>query len=187
MAEKVLLVCTSTTSNVSRAVGVLRQKAFQSPQIDLLCRALELPDYEKNPNVRHVLVFPHRQEYWAALKLWGQILRERYNVVAVLWCLDPGRFKAKLFAFLCGGRRLLIFNENLDCEYLKPRYLMAIMSSRGRDGTLLPKTWKSLFRRLLEGGFLGFIRLLMFPFRILFLVLLVAELFFVRSIKSIFH
>jgi len=187
MAEKVLLVCTSTAPNVSRAIGVLRDAAFQSPQIDLLCTAAELRDYEKKPHVRNVLVFPHRQEYRAALRLWRRILEERYSAVAVLWCLDSGRSKAKLFAFLCGGRHLLVFNENLDCEYLKPGYLRAIISARAREGKLLPRSWGRLFGRPLEGGFWGIIRLLMFPLRFLVLCILVAEIFFSRSKKSSFH
>jgi hypothetical protein len=47
MAEKVLLVCTSTASNVRKAIGVLKSVLFQSSQIDLLCKSSELPEYEK--------------------------------------------------------------------------------------------------------------------------------------------
>jgi len=181
MAEKVLLVCTSTIPNVKRAIGILHADVFRSPQIDLLCSSAELVDYERQLDIQNVLVFPHRQEYRAALRLWKRILKERYNVVAVLWCLDPERSKAKFFAFLCGSRRLLVFNENLDCAYLKPGYLKAIVSARARDGRLLPKSWSNLVQRPLQSGFWRILRFLLLPLRFVILMVAAGSLFLSKS------
>ncbi len=61
MAEKVLLVCTSTPPNVRKAIGILMSVGFRSPQIDLLCKSIEIQEYEKKVPIQHVWVFPNRQ------------------------------------------------------------------------------------------------------------------------------
>ena len=67
---------------------------FRSPQIDLLCNSAELLEYEEEPQIQNVWVFPNRQEYWAALQLWRRIRKESYDVVAVLWCQDAERARS---------------------------------------------------------------------------------------------
>jgi len=179
MVEKVLLVCTSTAPNVRKAIGVLKSVVFRSPEIDLLCKASELPEYEKKEPIQNVWVFPKRQEFRAALKLLSRIRKEKYDVIAVLWCLDAEHAKAKCFAFLCGGKRLLVFNENLDCEYLKTSYLKAIISARARKGALLHHSLTRRIQGPLHSGYWGVIRLLSLPLR--FVILLITAGFLVCS------
>lgn len=184
MAERVLLVCTSTASNVRKAIGVLKGVLFRSSQIDLLCKSSELAEYEKEEPLQNIWVFPNRQEYRAALKLWRRIRKESYDVVAVLWCQDAERAKAKCFALLCGGKRLLIFNENLDCEYLKTDYLKAIVLARTREGRRLPQSWVQRIRKPLYTGYWSGMRLLLLPLRFVILVIMTGTLFCSRLKKN---
>ena len=187
MAERVLLVCTSTIPHVTRALGILHDSVFRSPQVDLLCSSAELLDYEGQPQIQKVLVFPHRQEYWAALQLCRRIRKASYDVIAVLWCQDAERARTKTFALLCGGKRLLVFNENLDCEYLKPSYLKAIVTSRARQGYLWPKSWIGFVQSWLQSGAWGVMRVLLFPIRFFVICFLVAAIYLTKSKKITFH
>ncbi|MFN8005700.1 MAG: hypothetical protein U0V70_01460 [Terriglobia bacterium] len=170
MSETVLLVCTSSPPNVNTAMKILRGAIFQSPQIDLLCFPSEISHYEEPFPVRSVMVFPRRGDYAAAVKLCRRIRKTKYDVVAALWCREAGRSQAKGFAFLCGGRRLLVFNENLDCDYLKPSYLLAILSSRLREGTLLPRRWPQRIQASLRIGLWGISRFVLAPLRLMILL-----------------
>jgi hypothetical protein len=184
MAEKVLLVCTSTASNVRKAIGVLKGVLYRSPQIDLLCKSSELAEYEKEEPLQNIWVFPKRQEYRAALKLWRRIRKESYDVVAVLWCQDTERAKAKCFALLCGGKRLLIFNENLDCEYLKTSYLKAIILARTWEGRRLPQSWSQRIRKPVYTGYWASMRLLFLPVRFVILLIASGSLFYSKLIHK---
>src|SRR5215510_9863613 len=130
MPEKVLLVSSSTETNVNTALLALKSRLFPDPQLDLLCSLAELSCFEGRTELRQILVFPHRRDLSMALKMLYRVWREKYDVVAMLWCLDAHRFRPKLFALLCGGRRLLVFNENLDCNYLTPKFLRALVVAR---------------------------------------------------------
>ncbi len=184
MFEKVLLVCTSTESKITGAVSVLREKVFKAPRIDLLCTLRELALYERCGDYRKVLVFPPRYQVGAILSLRARIRRERYHAVVVLWCLDPGRSRPKLFALACGWPRLLVFNENLDCDYLGPRFLWRLWSSRARDGKLFPPSWaQALFQPARVGG-LEILRLLFSPVRLILLLAFTAGLYLECILKN---
>ena len=106
MADKVLLVCSSTPANVRRAIQRFPNDAvFQDYDLDLLCTAGDLPELEAWTQIRQRLVFPKRNNYSAAARLWSRVVRERYAVVVVLWCLEPGKTLAKIFPLLCLGRQ----------------------------------------------------------------------------------
>ena len=177
MPEKVLLVSTSTESNVNKALLALKTRLFPGSQLDLLCSSAELLFFEGRRELHQVLVFPHRRDLSMALRLLFGVWREKYDVVAVLWCLDAGRSRPKLFALLCGSRRLLVFNENLDCDYLSPKFLKSLVVGRAYNGSL---TGNSLIAALLvplKDGYWGLLRILIFPIRLLILLLSVLGLY----------
>ena len=177
MFEKVLLICTSTEAKIAGAVSVLTEKVFKAPRIDLLCTLRDLPLFERSGDFREVLVFPPRYQLSAILSLRARIRRERYHAVVVLWCLDPGRSRPKLFALSCVWPRLLVFNENLDCDYLGPRFLWRLWSSRARDGKLFPSSWaQALFQQVGSGG-LEVLRLVFSPVRLILLLACTAGLY----------
>jgi hypothetical protein len=178
MPEKVLLVCTSVPANVRRAIARFPQhQVFSNYELDLLCQGREFAEFQSWQNVRRVLVFPRRRECATAIRLWWKIVRERYSVVAVLWCLEPERWLANAFALLSMGRRILVFNENLDCAFLSPSFLLSFFRGRIQSGSLDRSFWGRILLAPLKHGSRGLLRLIVSPVRFLVLLILVAELF----------
>ncbi len=177
MSKKILLVCTSTAANVRRAIDRFPQdEVFLDHQLDLLCTSGDLPDYQSWPNVRRRLLFPKRRDYWAAFRFWWSIFQQEYAVVVVLWCLDPGRKLSKLFALLCNGRRVLVFNENLDCAFLSLGWLRSFLSARAQAGAFDGSTIGKALVIPIKHGAKGIAPVLLFPVRLLILLICVAAL-----------
>ena len=135
MPDKVLLVCSSTAANIQKAREILRRRSsFDRPEFHLLCSPSDLPYLQKAPPARRVWVFPHRRDLGNGFRLWLRILRQRYRAVAVLWCGDRPRLRPKLFALACGGRRILVFDEHLECSPLSATLLGRLLAARARRG-----------------------------------------------------
>ena len=133
MPDKVLLVCSSTAANIQKAREILRRRtSFDRPEFHLLCSPSDLPYLQKAPPARRVWVFPHRRDLGNGFRLWLRILRQRYRAVAVLWCGDRARLRPKLFALACGGRRILVFDEHLECSPLSATLLGRLLAARAR-------------------------------------------------------
>jgi hypothetical protein len=181
MPEKVLLVSSSTEANVSSALLALKTRLFPDSQLDLLCSLAELSYFEGRTELHQILIFPHRRDLSMALKILYRIWREKYDVVAMLWCLDTHRFRPKFFALLCGGRRLLVFNENLDCNYLTPKFLKALVVARAYDGSLSGNSLISAALVPLKDGYWGLLRILIFPIRLLILIFSILGLYIGRA------
>ena len=146
MVNKVLLVCSSTPPMVRTAIERFpNDTVFQNYDLDLLCTAADVPELERWTEVRQLLVFPKRREYWAAVRLWTQVVRERYAVVVVLWCMESGKTLAKAFAMLCLSRRILVFNENGDCAFLSLPFLWSFTKARIQSGAFDNSLWIRAF------------------------------------------
>jgi hypothetical protein len=182
--EKVLVVSSSTETNVGKALLVLKTRLFPDSKLDLICSLAELGSFESRRELRQILVFPHRRDWSMALRLLVRIWEEKYDVVAVLWCLETNRFRPKLFAFLCGSRRLLVFNEHLDCNYLSPRFVKALVAARASNGSLTGSSLLSAVLVPLKDGYWGLLRILIFPLRVLILLLLVLGLYLRRVFRT---
>ena len=170
MPDKVLLVCSSTAANIQKAREILRRRSsFDRPEFHLLCSPSDLPYLQKAPPARRVWVFPHRRDLGNGFRLWLRILRQRYRAVAVLWCGDRARLRPKLFALACGGRRILVFDEHLECSRLNASLLGRLLAARARR-----RRWNAgpvgrmLLSPLAAAGFLA--RWLLVPVRFLLLV-----------------
>ena len=170
MPDKVLLVCSSTAANIQKAREILRRRSsFDRPEFHLLCSPSDLPYLQKAPPARRVWVFPHRRDLGNGFRLWLRILRQRYRAVAVLWCGDRPRLRPKLFALACGGRRILVFDEHLECSRLNASLLGRLLAARARR-----RRWNAgpvgrmLLSPLAAAGFLA--RWLLVPVRFLLLV-----------------
>jgi len=183
MSEKILLVCTSSESNVEKALGILKERLFQNPQLDFLCTATEWPYLETIGGFRQGFVFPSRRDFGAALKLWRRLTRQKYDVITVLWCLDLGRFRSKLFALCCGGRRILVFNEHLDCDYLSLRFLKNLLVARASNGTLARGALGRAVLTPLSVGYRGVLRAAFFPLRLIILLLAVAGMYLGKRLR----
>jgi hypothetical protein len=183
MAEKVLLVCTSSESNVAKALKVLKERLFQNSELDFLCTATESSYLETKGDFRQGFVFPGRYDFGAALELWRRVTRQKYDVITVLWCMDLGRFRSKLFALCCGGRRILVFNEHLDCDYLSLRFLMNLLMARAFNGTLARGALGRAVLIPFRVGYWGVLRAAFFPLRLLILLLVVAGLYLEKKVR----
>jgi len=182
MPEKVLLICTSTPVNIRKALGRFpNEVTFQQYVLDLLCTSRDLMGFADWPGVRQVLVFPKRKAYGAAFQLWMRILRQRYDVVVVFWCMEPGRALAKAFALVCNGRRVLVFNENIDCAFLSFSFAMSLLRARIQSGAFEGSRITRAFLPALKLGTSGVLRLAMFPVRLVVLLISVALLYLLKD------
>ena len=183
MPDKVLLVCSSTAANIRRARENLCGRApSDRPELHLLCSSSDLPYLNKEPAAGRIWVFPHRRDLAGGFRLWRRIRRQRYREVAVLWCGEAGRLRPKLFALACGGRRILVFDERLECAPLSPALLGRLLAARARrrwrprrPGRVLPPARVLLEplaagMRLLAAGLRLLAQWLLIPVRFLLLV-----------------
>lgn len=185
MGNKVLLVCTSTQENVRRAVERFpNDHVFLDYELDLLCLAAEADGFRPWPNLRRLLIFPKRKQVAAAFRLWRNLVRERYSIVAVLWCLEPGRSLAKAFALMALGRRILVFNENLDCAFLSLSFLHSFLRARIASGAFAGSFLGRALLATLRHGARGIFRLAASPVRVLVLLILIADLFVGRRSRG---
>ena len=184
MPDKVLLVCSSTAANIQKAREILRRRtSFDRPEFHLLCSPSDLPYLQKAPPARRVWVFPHRRDLGNGFRLWLRILRQRYRAVAVLWCGDRARQRPKLFALACGGRRILVFDERLQCSPLSATLLGRLLAARARRhrwnagplGRVLAVARVLLWPLAAGAGLLA--RWLLIPVRFLLLVAAVLALY----------
>ena len=184
MPDKVLLVCSSTAANIQKAREILRRRtSFDRPEFHLLCSPSDLPYLQKAPAARRVWVFPHRRDLGKGFRLWLRILRQRYRAVAVLWCGDRARQRPKLFALACGGRRILVFDERLQCSPLSATLLGRLLAAHARRhrwnagplGRVLAVARVLLWPLAAGAGLLA--RWLLIPVRFLLLVAAVLALY----------
>ena len=133
MPDKVLLVCSSTAANIRRARENLCGRApSDRPELHLLCSSSDLPYLNKEPAAGRIWVFPHRRDLAGGFRLWLRIRGQRYREVAVLWCGEAARLRPKLFALACGGSRILVFDERLQCAPLSLSLLGRLLAVRAR-------------------------------------------------------
>jgi len=182
--EKALLVCTATESQVASALEILREKLSSGARVDLLSSPANLSFYASLAGDRRCYVFPRRSERFAAWKLLQQLRSEKYEVVAVLWSLHDAPLAAKIWPLFCAGRRILVFNENLDCDFLSISFLRRFLAYRLRSPGLGERSWAGPLLRFLGQGYWGMLRLLLFPLRLLCLLVAVGALFLFNPKKN---
>jgi hypothetical protein len=154
---------------------------FQHYDLDLLCTAGDVRELETCTQVRQLLVFPKRREYWAAARLWAHVVRERYAVVVVFWCMESGKTLAKAFALLCLGRRILVFNENGDCGFLSRAFVWSFTKARIQSGAFDGSLWVRVFVSPVKQGAWGLLRLALFPLRLMVLLASVCLLYLAKD------
>jgi len=180
MNENILLIVSSSAPNIFLAIDRLRTQVYSNPRIDLLCTLTDLSSYEGNSRIRQILIFPPRREWRSIYRLRRRIGREGYQVVAVLWDGQESRIRPKIFALACGFRRLLVFNEHLDCNYFRAPFLYHWLRARWKW-----PDWRGIRRHKFSVSPLFYflkvlLRQLLFPVRLLVLLVLAGELGFRR-------
>ena len=183
MPDKVLLVCSSSSANIRQAREILRGRSpSDRPELHLLCSPSDLPYLQPEPAPGRIWVFPHRRDLASGFRLWLRIRSQRYREVAVLWCGDSARLRPKLFALACGGGRILVFDERLECAPLNLSLLGKRLAARARrrwrpwrPGRVLPPARVLLEplaagARVLAAGLRLLAQWLLLPVRFLLLV-----------------
>ncbi len=111
-----LVVQSGNTDLLSKAVRVIAEKLYPGCRMTYLCdnRHQCLPE-DGIPNLEKRIVT--KPGLVRALFYLLRLRRLRYDVVAVFFSGEGGYFKHKIMAVLCRKKKLLIFNENVDCFF----------------------------------------------------------------------
>ena len=117
---------------------------------------------------------------WRHLK---NLRRQKFDAIVLFMTGNPSYRKIKLFAFLLGVplRRILIFNESLDCFFFNWNQWLALVSHRINDRPHLDIKIKGIHH--LAPPISSATKLVLFPFRFLWLLLVWARLR-ISGIKS---
>ena len=184
MPEKVLLVCSSNSTNFRKAVNCLSTRPiFDKPELYFLCSLNDLQDLRQIQEAKKIWVFPHRRDLWNGIGLWLKIFKQRYDAVVVFWCLDRGRLLQKIFALTLGIQRILVFNENLDCAFLNFSFLKRFIVARIHDGHLTFKFSARSLIMALKKIIHTCLRILVLPIGLIALVGAVITLYLKKSLS----
>ena len=167
MNEKILVVNTASVEKAARAIETISHKIFEKPIITVLCTDEFADTFRRNQLVTSVDVYNPKEKFYEIIRLLLKTRKRRYDVVTVLYCLDTKRYIMKSLPFLFGAKKVLIFNENLDCAFASLKFLYAFFRARLRDGTLVA----SLPPLIKSGGASLPAKMVFFPFVFLYLAL----------------
>lgn len=168
--DKVLLVATSSAANVLQALETVTQRVFVNARVEVLSTLADWPGYAGKPEIARLLVFPSRHDWRSIYQLRQNIRQQGYRAIAVLWCRQSKWTLPKLFALACAMRHLLVFNENLDCDFLRPRFLLRLLKARLSSE---PSQWAGISGGMARSVLLllgNVIRTALFPVRVLVLL-----------------
>jgi hypothetical protein len=130
--ERVLVIQSAEPFYVLSALERLRKKPlFTNPRFTLFCRNLPeiVNSFHANSTLQRVIVHSKAQNVW---KHWRNLRNERFDAIILFLTGNPSYWKVKIFAFLLGTRRILIFNETSDCFFFNFHQWLALMTHRVR-------------------------------------------------------
>jgi ADP-heptose:LPS heptosyltransferase len=172
--ERILVVQSADASGVLRALDRLRQAPlFANPRYTVFCR--DLPEtvtkFQHHSMVYETRLHTRTHNSWGHLRL---LRRQHYDAVVLFLTGEPGYWKIKCFAFLLGAKHKVVFNENNDCFYFQWKAWSRLLSHRmaSRSGISAHAGWKTQVAGLL----LKLIKLLCFPFRFVWLLMIWMQL-----------
>ena len=130
--EKILLIQSAEPAYVLSALERLEKKPlFVNPQFSIFCR--NKPEiahrFEGNPMLSQIIAHCETRNSWTHLR---NLRKQRFDAVVLFLTGDPSYWKVKLFAFLLGTRRILIFNESTDCFFFNIHQWLALIAHRVR-------------------------------------------------------
>ncbi len=137
MNEKILVVNTASVEKVTRAIEAISHKIFEKPIITVLCTDAFADAFRQNPLVSSVDIYNPKERFHEIIRLLIKMRKRRYDVATVLYCLDTKRYVMKSLPFLFGAKRVLIFNENLDCAFATLKFLYLFFRARIKNGTFI--------------------------------------------------
>lgn len=161
--ERILVLQSAEPEVMAPILETLSERElFYDPQLTLFLRNEERyrAYFADKPYVKQLQMHTRMANAWAHLR---RLRGARYDAVILFLTGDPSYWKMKYFAFLCGARRLLIFNENLDCFFFTPRAFLRFLLNRWRRAGAHASPPLSVLAKIL--------RPLIFPFRFAYLLL----------------
>lgn len=164
MNERVLVVNTAGVEKVTRAIETISHKLFEKPIITVLCTDEFADAFRQNKLVSSVDVYNPNEKFDEIIRLLIKMRKMRYDITTVLYCLDTKRYLIKSLPFLFGAKRVLIFNENLDCAFASLKFLYLFLRARLKNGTLITSLPACQLASLPA-------KLIFFPFLFLYLAL----------------
>lgn len=117
--SEVLLIQTEDDETTSKAIRItVSGKVVPNKKIAILCSQEKQSLFEKNPFLESIYTYEPRKWLSNLRMLWRVVSRDR-DVIAALFTGRPIYRFQKLLFFALPARHRLVFNENLDCFYLK--------------------------------------------------------------------
>ncbi len=167
--EDVLIIQSAEAAYVLRGLARLKEKPlFVSPVYTLFCRNHReiIRALEGHPMLSRIIAHSETRGSWHHLRA---LRRRHFDAVVLFLTGDPSYRKIKLFAFLLGGRRILIFNEFCDCFFFNWGQFLALITARfqGRPQAALVPKWSQSTRFLVS----CILKSVLLPFRFLWLLL----------------
>jgi hypothetical protein len=167
-SEHVLIVQSAEPGYVFQAMKHLdKHPLFINPRFTIFCR--NRPEiagaFQNNPIFQQVLIHSEAQDSWVH---WRFLRQQQFDGIVLLLTGDPSYWKVKLFAFLLGTRRILIFNETMDCFFFSFHQWLALVSHRlrGWPDSAASSKWSHSIRILLS----LLLKSVSLPFRFLWLL-----------------
>ena len=160
---KVLFIQSGNAESGLKAIEVIGSKVFASGvTIDYLADDVHpRPSEEAIPNLGKFISLK-KGIFRAVLTLIG-LFSTSYDAVAVMYSRESGFMKHKIMAVLARKKKLLIFNENIDCFFYSNEKMMAHLRWRwneyvasGRNCTL--RILRDSISVIRTEGFTSFVR-----------------------------
>ncbi len=133
--ERVLIMQSAEPVFVLKALERLESNSpFHNPRYTLFCRnhpeAVRI--FQEHPMLDQVLIHTEARE---SRKHFQNLRRQRFDSIVLFMTGDPSYRKIKVFAFLLGIplRRMLVFNETIDCFFFSWRQWLGLVSRRMRE------------------------------------------------------
>ncbi|MDM7994252.1 MAG: hypothetical protein QUT30_01065 [Acidobacteriota bacterium] len=117
--ERILILQSAEPPWILEALDrVQRNGLFRNPRYTLFCRNRQeiIEKLRAHPMLGDIRLHSETQGSWKHLR---ELRQSRFDAILLFLTGDPSYWKLKLFAFLLGVplRRMLIFNENIDCFF----------------------------------------------------------------------
>jgi hypothetical protein len=167
--EKVLILQSAEPPYVLKALDQLKKKPlFINPSFTVFCRNKPeaVKTFQSNPQLNKVVTHSETQGSFRHLRA---LRRQRFDAAILFLTGDPSYWKVKIFAFLLGIHRILIFNEGADCFFFNIHQWLALIFYRiqARPSPMEGSKWGHSTRILVS----LVLKSVILPFRFLWLLL----------------
>jgi hypothetical protein len=167
--ERVLIIQSAEPPYVLKALDRLKERPlFDNPTYTIFCRNRKeiVASFSGHCMLSGILTHSEAQDSWNHLR---ELRRLKFDAIVLLLTGDPSYWKIKYFAPLLGVplKRLLIFNESMDCFFFNWSQWGALLSHRTRMQTGQRIGSSHLIRNLLS----LVLKSVVLPFRFFWLLL----------------